>query len=238
MSQQWRCLSCPLREHAFCGALLGRPSADATVIDQPSWQDFKIVRANRSVVKRGDVNRYLYILCCGWAFRLFRLFDGQRQILNFLLPGDLFSAAAVFADRLSFTVDALTDVQISRFDRAEVVAQLGANPGILTKLSESCVTEQNAADELVTVLGRRTAEARIAYLFLRLATRIASGNVIREQRYSFALRQQHIADITGLTPVHVNRVLGAFRERGLIEVSRGVFKVLDPVELERVGCLK
>jgi hypothetical protein len=40
-----------------------------------------------------------------------------------------------------------------------------------------------------------------------------------------------------LTAVHVNRVLGIFRDRGVVEVSDGVLHVLNAVELERVGAL-
>jgi len=61
--------------------------------------------------------------------------------------------------------------------------------------------------------------------------------VIREQRYPFPLRQQHIADAVGLTPVHVSRVLSLFRERGLVVLSDGVLQVFNLPELERIGSL-
>ena len=92
-------------------------------------------------------------------------------------------------------------------------------------------------EELAFVLGQRSAEERIAHLFLHLMRRIAARNVIRDHRYRLPLRQQHIADAVGLTPVHVSRVIGAFRDRGLIELSGGVLQVLDPAELERIGSL-
>jgi CRP/FNR family transcriptional regulator, anaerobic regulatory protein len=121
--------------------------------------------------------------------------------------------------------------------RAEVRARLDINPNILTALARSYIAETQAADEMQTALGQCSAEERIAYLLLHLTQRIAARSVIREQRYPFPLRQQHIADAVGLTPVHVSRVLSLFRERGIVELSEGVLQVFNLTDLERIGLL-
>ena len=121
--------------------------------------------------------------------------------------------------------------------RAEVQARLVINPDVLTALAKSCIAETEAADRMQTALGQYSAEERIAYLLLHLTQRIAARSVIREQRYPFPLRQQHIADAVGLTPVHVSRVLSLFRERGIVELSDGVLQVFNLPEVERIGSL-
>ena len=68
--------------------------------------------------------------------------------------------------------------------------------------------------------------------------RIAARNVIREHRYPFPLRQQHIADAVGLTPVHVSRVFSQFRERRIVTLSEGVLAVFNVAELEKIGSLR
>lgn len=68
--------------------------------------------------------------------------------------------------------------------------------------------------------------------------KVSDRTVIRERRFSFPLRHQHIAEFAGLTPVHVSRVIKTFRDRGLIELSGGVLAILDLPELERIGALK
>lgn len=85
------------------------------------------------------------------------------------------------------------------------------------------------------MLGRGSAEERIAYLFLHLTKRIAARNVIRDERYPIPLRQQHIANATGLTPVHVSRTLRLFREHKIVEFSSGILKVLDPPQFETLA---
>jgi CRP-like cAMP-binding protein len=163
--------------------------------------------------------------------------DGRRQILNFLLPGDLFSAASVFEERFQYSVKALTAIQVSGMQRAEVRARLANNPDILNALAKCGIAELEAADRMQTVLGQLSSEERIAYLFLLLMERIAARSVIREQRYPFPLRQQHIADAVGLTPVHVSRVISLLRERGIVELSDGFLKVFNLPELRRIGSL-
>lgn len=237
MKSGWPCVTCPNRASGFCGALLGKPVNGASPEQQPDWQSYRGVRAGEQVITRHQPSEKIFMLCNGWAFRFFQLANGRRQILNFLLPGDLVSAVTVFEERPHFSAQALTEVRLSGFLRSEIQARFAMNADFSNALAQSCVNVINDADALMTVLGQRSAEERIAYLFLHLMRRIAARNVVRDQRYRVPLKQQHIADAVGLTPEHVSRVLSQFRERGLIEFSSGVLQVLDSAELERIGAL-
>jgi CRP-like cAMP-binding protein len=231
-------MTCPVRDSGFCGALLGTHASESRLSAQPFWQDFRQIRANENIVTRAELTECVYVLCDGWAFRYNQLSNGRRQILNILLAGDLFSAVTIFEDKLHFAVRALTEVRVSLFKRAEIKARLAVNPAISAALTRSCIAQSNDVDELLAVVGQGSAEERIAYLFLHLMKRIATRSVIREQRYRFPLRQHHIAETVGLTPVHVSRVVGLFRVRGLIDMSGGFLTVLNLTELERIGLLK
>ena len=179
----------------------------------------------------------MFVLCTGWAYRFQQLPNGRRQILNFLLPGDLFSTATIFEEKFHFSAKAVTPIQISAFERSEIRTRLAENHDILAAVAHSCVEESHAATELTCVLGQRSAEERIAYLFLHLMRRIEARSVVRDHRYPLPLRQQHIADAVGLTPVHVSRVLGLFRDRGICVLSENVLDVLNSSELSRIGAL-
>jgi CRP-like cAMP-binding protein len=231
------CVTCPHRDLGFCGALLEKRFEEPHSRQGANWQHYRTVPPGKQIAARNQTSEDVFVLCDGWGFRFFQLPDGRRQILNFLLPGDLFSATSVFKQRFHFSVSALTEIQISGMRRAEIQSRLAINPGILTALAKSCIAETEAADEMLTALGQRSAEERIAYLFLHLMRRIATRSVIREQRYPFPLRQQHIADAVGLTPVHVSRVLSLFRDRGIVELSDGFLKLFNLPELERIGSL-
>lgn len=229
------CVTCPYRETGFCGTLLGSAAEDPKTDRQPGWQHLVAARAGGQIAIRNQISEDVFVLCRGWAYRYFQLSDGRRQILRFLLPGDLFSPMAIFERAFHFSVKALTEVRVSGFARSEIRARCAANPGLQMAIANSCVAETRDAAELLTALGQLSAEERIAYLLLHLMQRIAARNVISEQRYPFPLRQQHIADAVGLTPVHVSRVLSLFRDRYILALSEGVLKVFDLPELERIG---
>jgi CRP-like cAMP-binding protein len=55
------------------------------------------------------------------------------------------------------------------------------------------------------------------------------------QTMEFPLRQRHIADATGLTPVHVSKVLGEFQRAGLIEIGERLLTIVNETELRRAA---
>lgn len=236
MPMDWPCVTCPNRKFGFCGALLKPPEENHTQ-QQPNWQHYRSARRDEQIIVRNQPSEDVFVLCDGWAFRFFQLSNGRRQILNFLLPGDLFSTVTVFEERHNFSAQVLTEARLSGFSRNEVQARCLADSRVITTLAKSCVAETYSADGLMIALGQRSAEERIAYLFLHLMQRIAARSVIREQRYPLPLRQQHIADAVGLTAVHVSRVISLFRSQGLIDFSSGVLQVLNLPELKRIGSL-
>jgi CRP-like cAMP-binding protein len=229
------CVTCAHREAGFCAAAFRSASPET-----PAHAGGKKVVAlgpGRQILIRGNPSDHVFVLCAGWAFRYIQLSDGSRQIQKFLLPGDLFSSISIFEEAPHFSVKALTEVQFHGFARSEVRERCLADRDLLTAIAQSCVADGRDSAQLIAVLGRCSAEKRIAHLFLHLIQRIAARQVIRELRYPFPLRHQHIADAVGLTPVHVSRVLSHFRERGIVTVSEGVLEVADAPALERIGLL-
>lgn len=230
------CVTCPNRLTGFCGALLG--SDEQSNSDPPGWQRFSVVEAGAQIATRRQECGDVLVLCAGWAFRYFQFADGRRQILQFLLPGDVVSPATIFEGSYLFSAKALTEVVIAGFLRSEVRERCATRAGVQTVIAKCGVAETRDAAELATVLGRCSAEERIAYLLLRLMRRIAAGSVIRDESYPLPLRQQHVADAVGLTAVHVSRIFSLFRERGILMLSDGVLKVMDRPRLEQIGSLR
>lgn len=202
------------------------------------WQQFVFCDPGKQLAGRNIPSDHIFIICAGWAYRYIQLWDGSRQILKFLLPGDLFSPTSIFEKESHFSVKALTSVQLCRMVRSEFREKYLGDRELQSAVEQSCVAEARFTSELMTVLSKRSAEERIAYLLLHLMQRIATSQVIRGERYPFPLRQQHIADAVGLTQVHVSRVLGLFRERGILALSEGVLEIRDLPELRRIGLLE
>jgi CRP-like cAMP-binding protein len=162
-----------------------------------------------------------YRISAGWAMRTGLLGDGRRQILELLLPGDRLLFPAIGEVLAAYELRALTPVSLHFCD------QPAAGPD-----GDDLVHAHLApALEHMVTLGRRTAYERMAALLASLHRRLEAG----ADGFAFPLKQEHVADYLGMSPVHVSRTLGRLRRNGLATVSRGHAVVRDPDALHRVA---
>jgi CRP-like cAMP-binding protein len=70
--------------------------------------------------------------------------------------------------------------------------------------------------EWIANVGRRDAYTRISHLLCEFALRLKVAGLGEATDYELPMTQEHIADCTGLTPVHVNRTLKIIEAEKLI----------------------
>ena len=179
------------------------------------------------LMHEGQSPTELATLLNGWAFRFKLLPDGHRQILSFLLPGDLVVFHGLHDKALNFSVQTLTTVRLCVFDASEFRSFLKERPNMRCEVEARCADELAAADEMITDLGQRQASGRIARLVLALEARLATRGLVENGGFFFPLRQEHLADTLGLTAIHVSRTLTQLRVRGIISVTRDKLVVHD-----------
>lgn len=206
----------------------------------PVRQSGHSVPARRIICRGQDLHDIVPVICSGWAAAIVMLSDGSRQIVSFLLPGDMISTTMLFDSKPYCLVEAITDVNFRTFNRTDLKALIYKKPELLDSFFRAWVDEKTRADQLIVDLGRRTADERIARLILNLVDRLAQRDMVRGNptEFDFPLRQHHIADATGLTPVHVSKVLTEFRRNGLINISERSITILDPIGFGRVANMR
>lgn len=196
------------------------------------------IPARRVIFRQRDMHDLVPFICRGWAASAITLSDGSRQILSFLLPGDIVSTSLLFGPAAHCMVEAITEVEYRSFRRDDLKAMLLTDPDLLDKIARLWLDGKQRAYELAADLGRRTADERIARLILNLKDRLAGRGLATGQTMDFPLRQHHVADATGLTAVHVSKVLSEFRRNGLIEISDRSLTILKPAEFQRVATMR
>jgi CRP-like cAMP-binding protein len=144
----------------------------------------------------------------------------------------------LFGPTAHCSVEAITEVQYRSFRRDDLKALLTRDPDLIEKVAKIWTDRKLRAQQLAVDLGRRTADERIARLILSLRERLASRGMVQDQTMDFPLRQHHVADATGLTAVHVSKVLSEFRRRGLIEISDRSLTILNPTDFQRVATMR
>lgn len=234
------CANCALRTpRHFCGILFerDRQSTGAALPSQAGSisRSHQVASRRRNIYRSNDSSNSVAVICEGWACVYISLPNGKRQILNFLLPGDLTSPAAVFQEQSGCSIEAVTDLRYCMIDKTELRSVLVGNEKIFDEFSRRWADREEQIGQLATDLGHKTAEQRIARLFLTLLKRHSARNLVHGGCFEFPLRQQHIADATGLTVVHVNRVLGNMRRLGIVEIKGRALTVLNQIELEYIA---
>ena len=189
--------------------------------------------ANRDVMQTGEVGGNLAVVQEGWAFRYRTWPDGKRQILDFLLPGDLIGLQSGLLGMVDHSVRALTSLKLCVVDGRAVDQLFRSRPHVALALAKHSALEERRLDIRLAVIGQRNAVERLAYLMIELfeRQRRPSG----AQTCPFPLRRQHIADAVGLTGAHVNRTLNVLRQRRLATVAESVLTIQDLSELLRLS---
>jgi CRP-like cAMP-binding protein len=178
----------------------------------------------------------VHTLYSGWAFRYKQLSDGRRQILAFVIPGDIVTPEMLCSGAypVPFSIKTLTDVCLCSFEIKKFSGMMSseAQAERLKQMEEHYV---GAIYRRMTDIGRRSAAGRLAQLILELERRLSRRKLTRGKTFDFPLRQEHLADALGLTTVYVNRTLANFRKDGLIELSRQEMTILDIRTLQEVA---
>jgi len=190
--------------------------------------------AGKLIVREAD-SADLYTLYSGWAFRFKTLSDGRRQILNFLLPGDLIGLQDQVAEVSPHGVEAVTDVELCQFARDGLWDLFRNFPSLGYDVTWLASQEERMIDENLLSVGRRTALERIGVLLMHLYKRSVALGVAVDGRVPFPINQQHIADAIGLSLVHTNRTLRRLYKLGLYEVREGWLALPRPGALERLA---
>jgi CRP-like cAMP-binding protein len=188
-------------------------------------------RRGAVLIREGEPARELYILQKGWLQSSILLGNGGRQILRINLPGDIIGMPALAFEEAPETVAALTDVVLCPFDRERLSALLGEQPRLAALLFALTVAERTALADRLASIGRTPARARVAALLCDIFMRIRVIEGAQTRSVNLPLTQEEIGDATGLTAVHVNRMVRVLVEDGIIERSGAMVRLLDEKRL-------
>ena len=196
------------------------------------------VKAGNDLYSVGERCHAIYVVISGWVAVYDLLQDGRRQIVQFALPGALLRFNPDSGAVAMFGAEALTDVTVCTMSHSSLAALSKNHPEVGMRFAEVMARDRNLSFDHLTSIGRRSARERIARLLLELFIRHRAqwpGHPTEEMQ--LPLTQEHIADATGLTGVHVNRVLGELRDEGILQFHYRKLVILDPDRLVEVAAI-
>lgn len=193
------------------------------------------VQPRQNLYRAREALRHVALVREGVAFRYVLVQGGQRQILSFCLPGDFLAPSAAFKDSQHFSIQALTPMRLCLFERDAFRKFVEEDRDAMRALTGIYVDEKERYEARIVDLGRRSSDERIARFMLDAMSVMQRREPVERPSFFFPMRQQHIADALGLTQVHVSRVIGRFRKKGLIGFSGGKLEIIDLPNLRNVA---
>ena len=186
-----------------------------------------VAETGTTLLSEGSHSAHLYTLLSGWAFRYKTLPDGRRQILNYMLPGDLVGLQGSVIGEMQHSVEALSPLVLCVFQRDRLSELFRNHPGLGFDITWLAAQEERMLDDHLLSLGRRTAIERAAYLIAFLHSRAASVGLAALRNLYLPITQMHVADTLGLSIVHTNKTLRKLADRSLIRWLDRSCEVLD-----------
>jgi CRP-like cAMP-binding protein len=187
------------------------------------------------LIREGEHSDDIHVVMTGLACRYKILEDGRRQIMAFLLPGDPCDSEIFITKEMDHSIATLAPSLVAFISGDEMKDLLLNRPSIALAFWWNTLQDEGVLRERIIDEGRRDAYSRIAFLVYEMLLRMRAVGILDDEKFEFPITQTDLADATGLTPVHVNRMLQRLRREGLIATEGRTWTVTDPAGLRRVA---
>ena len=174
------------------------------------------VDKQRVFVREGDDASHCWLMLSGYCVRFKYVGSGARQIVSIHMTGDLVDLHNALLGVADHSVQALTSCTMAKVPIDAIRHLSDTDPMIKDALWYDTLVDASIHREWVANVGRRDAPTRIAHLLCEFGLKLDAIG-LDQMNYELPMTQDQLADATGLTPVHVNRVLQSLAKDGLIK---------------------
>lgn len=205
----------------------------AAVLELP----YKLVEMtpNQYLVRDGQETTHSCLLISGFAIRQKLARNGGRSICAVHMRGDVVDLQNSLLGCADHSVQALTNATFAKIPRQAVIDLALRFPSVGIAMWYDTLVDGSIFREWILNIARRPSAVRIAHLLCELGLRLESLGLGDRSNFEFPMTQEHLADATGMTPVHVSRSLRALQGQGLIIRTARQIVVSDWVALKKAG---
>jgi CRP-like cAMP-binding protein len=207
---------------------------DIDAMQAMPWRD-EVVRGGAYLFRESVRAAECCVLVSGYACRSKLTRDGQRQIVSFHIPGDLLDIQHLLLARTDHNVELITDAAVSWVPIEALREVTFRRINIAHALWRDTLIDASIFREWVLNVGQRDGRARVSHLLCEFAYRRAAAGLGRPEEFDLPMTQEQIADATGMTPIHVNRMLAALRTEGVISSVKRRVEIKDWARIQRIA---
>ena len=224
------CAYCVVRRIGMCHAYGEGEGLDLSRLEA-AHLPVRVYDAGDIIYRQGGVSDHIFNVISGWVDLHQDMADGRRQISQFLFSGAVFGLKPKGV-AFSHGATAITTASICAIPTARVDDLRRHSPAFNEHFIWMLERENHLAVEALTILGQGASLERVARILWSLASSLsASTPVPAGTPIRVPLTQRLIAEATGLTAIHVNRVVRRLREQHVVDFHEGVMVILDPRRL-------
>ena len=133
------------------------------------------------------------------------------------MKGDLVDLQNAILGLADHGVQAITECKMAKIPYEAIKQLCDACPTIKDALWYDTLVDGSIHREWVANVGRRDGQQRVAHLLCEFALKLEAVSLGEQLDYELPMTQEQLADATGMTPVHVNRMLQELVQLGLIK---------------------
>jgi CRP-like cAMP-binding protein len=193
------------------------------------------LRADQDIVREGDRPSRSCALVEGFAATYKVTSEGKRQVTAFHIAGDIPDLQSLHLEVLDSSLSTLTPCKVGFIQHEALHDLCDRNPRIARALWRETLIDASIFREWTLNIGRREAYGRIAHILSELMARMDAVGLTKDHTCEMPITQGEFADATGLSNVHVNRVLQELRRDGLIVFKGSTLQVPDWDKLKAAG---
>ena len=205
------CETCSVRNRAICSDLENEELVALNAIGQR-----KHLSIGEQLLWEGDEAVVVANVVEGMMKLSTSTVDGKEQILGLAFPSDFIGRP--FGQSTPYTVEAMTDVLVCVFRRVDFDRFAREHPRLEHKLLERSLSELDRTRKWMLILGRMSAEQRVATFLLDLSSRFAPADAGPTVPFGLQLSRGQIADVLGLTIETVSREFTKLKKAGVISL--------------------
>ena len=184
------------------------------------------IRRGQIIFKAGQILDYIYVIRSGSAKTYLTSDDGHVQITGLHVPGQLLGLSGLGSKRYSCHAMALETTSVCKVSVERLEAVADRIPSVhyqMLRMMSDLICDN---ERLMMLLGKRSAEERLAAFLIGLSRRFAARNY-SAQHFNLSMSRGDIGNYLGMAEETVCRVLSRLHKFGLICVQRRQVSLLD-----------
>lgn len=195
-------------------------------------RDFAV---GQDIVSSGSRLTYSTLILDGLAARYKVLADGGRQITSLHVAGDFVDLYAFLLKTMDHGITALSPCHVIIADHSKLRSITEKAPHLTRLLWLDTLVDGAIHREWIVAMGRRSKVSHLAHLLCELFVRLQVVKRTNGMSFHLPVSQAELADVLGLSVVHMNRVISALRNSGVISWANHTVTILDWHKLQQIA---